>query len=106
MYTAKNKTGHINVSLTWLSRSDSSQSGVNYFGLFVIPDLEKVRIEPRSSLNYHVHVYNHTELKRSYKKSKFDPEVNFQGQVTGDHESFTKLSVLGEFLDLENCIRH
>ena len=61
---------------------------MNYFGLFVIPDLEKVRIDTKiKSVLYHV--YNHAELKGHIKK-KFDPdlEVNFQG----DHESFMRRS--------------
>ena len=63
MYTAKDKKGHINVSLTLIFKVNS-QGEVNYFGLFVITDLEKVRMTPRSSL---YHVCNHAELKRSYK---------------------------------------
>ena len=46
MYTTKDKGGHMNVTLTLIFKV-SSQGGVNYFGDFVIPDVEKVRIDTK-----------------------------------------------------------
>ena len=46
MYTTKDKGGHINVTLT-LTFKVSSQGEVNYFGDFVIPDVEKVRFDTK-----------------------------------------------------------
>ena len=44
IYTAKDKKSHINVSMT-LTFKVGSHVEVKYFGFFVIPDLEKVRID-------------------------------------------------------------
>ena len=63
MYTAKNKKGHINVSLIWLSRS-AVMGWIILVCLWSLI-LRKLESTPRSSL---YHVYNHAELKRSYKK--------------------------------------
>ena len=71
----------------------SSQGEVNYFGDFVIPDVEKVRIDTKIKSASCIQ----PELRKVIK-SEFDLDftlkVNRQGQVTDDHGSLTKLSAV------------
>ena len=78
MYTTKDKEGHINVTLT-LTFKVSSQSEVNYFSNFVIPDVEKVRIDTKIKSVSCIQ----PELK-GYKKSEFDLDFKRQPSRSGD----------------------
>ena len=87
MHTTKDKEGHINVTLT-LTFKVSSQVEVNYFGDFVIPDVDKVRIDTKIKSVSCIQA----KLKNVMKLSlTLTLKVNQKGQVTCDHGSFTQL---------------